>query len=152
MRGLMPARGFQLIAIEAKRHRKSAPQKQVRIDHNTTILSIKQKSDKEMDIEMRYTVSYGLLGIVQLDCAIGYVDDSKNVVKKAVEKWDREHKLPDAIAEAVHNRTLAQGSFEVLNIAKKLNLPPPFKVEIPQIKIGKKEGASNSKDASPEVA
>jgi hypothetical protein len=47
---------------------------------------------------------------------------------------------------------LAQGSFEVLNIAKKLNLPPPFKVEIPQIKIGKKKGGSNSKDASPEVA
>jgi hypothetical protein len=105
-----------------------------------------------MDIEMRYTVSYGLLGIVQLDCAIGYVDDAKGVVKKAVEKWDREHKLPDAIAEAVHNRALAQGSFEVLNIAKKLNLPPPFKVEIPQIKIGKKEGNSNSKNASPEVA
>ena len=72
-------------------------------------------------------------------------------MKKAVEKWDKEHKLPDAIAEAVHNRALAQGSFEVLNIAKKLNLPPPFKVEIPQIKIGKKE-ASNSKDSSPEVA
>ena len=148
----MPARGFQLIAIEAKRHRKSAPQKQVRIDHNTTILSVKQKTDKEMDIEMRYTVSYGLLGIVQLDCAIGYVDDSKDVVEKAVGKWDREHKLPDPIAEAVHNRTLAQGSFEVLNIAKKLNLPPPFKVEIPQIKIGKKEMPSSNKDSSPEVA
>ena len=104
-----------------------------------------------MDIEMRYTVSYGLLGIVQLDCAIGYVDDSKSVIKKAIEKWDNEHKLPDVIAESVHNRALAQGSFEVLNIAKKLNLPPPFKVEIPQIKIGKKKGNSNSKD-SPEVA
>ena len=148
----MPARGFQLIAIEAKRHRKSAPQKQVRIDHNTTILSVKQKTDKEMDIEMRYTVSYGLLGIVQLDCAIGYVDDSKGIVKKAVEKWDKEHKLPDSIAEAVHNRALAQGSFEVLNIAKKLNLPPPFKVEIPQIKIGKKEGGSSNKNSGPEVA
>ena len=92
----MPAKGFQLIAIEAKRHRKSAPQKQVRIDHNTTILS-------------------------------------------------------DKIAEAVHNRALAQGSFEVLNIAKKMNLPPPFKVEIPQIKIGKK-GTKDSKGNSPEIA
>jgi hypothetical protein len=151
MRVFMPAKGFQLIAIEAKRHRKSAPQKQVRIDHNTTILSVKLKTDKEMDIEMRYTVSYGLLGIVQLDCAIGYVDDSKGIVEKAVGKWDREHKLPDPIAEAVHNRALAQGSFEVLNIAKKLNLPPPFKVEIPQIKIGKKKGPSSNKGSSPEV-
>jgi len=146
----MPAKGFQLIAIEAKRHRKSAPQKQVRIDHNTTVLSVKRKSSKEMLVGMRYTVSYGLLGIVQLDCEIGYGEDSG--IDKAYKKWEREHKLPDKVAEAVHNRTLAQGSFEVLNIAKKLNLPPPFKVEIPQIKIGKKEEASNNKDSSPEVA
>ena len=146
----MPAKGFQLIAIEAKRHRKSAPQKQVRIDHNTTVLSVKKKSSKEMFVGMRYTVSYGLLGIVQLDCEIGYGEDSG--IDKAAKKWEREHKLPDKVAEAVHNRTLAQGSFEVLNIAKKLNLPPPFKVEIPQIKIGKKEEASNNKDSSPEVA
>ncbi len=149
MRALMPAKGFQLIAIEAKRHRKSAPQKQVRIDHNTTILSVKKKSNSEMIIELRYTVSYGLLGIVQLDCEIIYTEDKS--IEAAVKKWESEHKLPDKIAEAVHNRALAQGSFEVLNIAKKMNLPPPFKIEIPQIKIGKKEAESN-KDNSPEVA
>lgn len=145
----MPAKGFQLIAIEAKRHRKSAPQKQVRIDHNTTILSVAKKSDKEMIVELRYTVSYGLLGIVQLDCQIIYMEDRK--IEAAVKKWESEHKLPDKIAEAVHNRALAQGSFEVLNIAKKMNLPPPFKVEIPQIKIGKK-GTKDSKGNSPEIA
>ena len=145
----MPAKGFQLIAIEAKRHRKSAPQKQVRIDHNTTILSVAKKSDKEMIVELRYTVSYGLLGIVQLDCQIIYIEDRK--IEAAVKKWESEHKLPDKIAEAVHNRALAQGSFEVLNIAKKMNLPPPFKVEIPQIKIGKK-GTKDSKGNSPEIA
>ena len=71
--------------------------------------------------------------------------------KKANEKWQKEHKLPDNIAEIVHNRVLGQGSFEVLNIAKKLNLPPPFKIEIPQIKIGKK-GVSKNNDTGPEVA
>ena len=35
----MPAKGFQIIGIEAKRHKKSGPQKQVRIDHNTNIIS-----------------------------------------------------------------------------------------------------------------
>ena len=106
----MPAKGFQLLAIEAKRHQKSAPQKQVRIDHNTTVLSVKKKSSKHMLIEMRYTVSYGLLGIVQLDCEVGYGDDIG--IDKAVKKWEREHKLPDKVAEVVHNRTLAQGSFD----------------------------------------
>ena len=145
----MPAKGFQLIAIEAKRHRKSAPQKQVRIDHNTTILSVEKKSDKEMVVELRYTVSYGLLGIVQLDCQVAYIENSN--IEAAIKKWESEHKLPDKIAEAVHNRAFAQGSFEVLNIAKKMNLPPPFKVEIPQIKIGKKDTKSNNGDSA-EVA
>ena len=40
----MPAKGFQIIGIEAKRHRKSAPQKQVRIDHNTNIMSVRKKN------------------------------------------------------------------------------------------------------------
>ena len=91
----MPAKGFQLTSIEAKRHRKSAPQKQVRIDHNTTILSVKKKSKKEMIVELRYTVSYGLLGIVQLDCEIIYVENHNT--EAVVKKWEREHKLPDNI-------------------------------------------------------
>lgn len=148
----MPAKGFQVIAIEAKRHRKSAPQKQVRIDHNTTILSVRRVNDKEISVEMRYTVSYGLLGIVQLDCEMIYYEEEKKNIQKIEKKWRDEHKLPDNIAEIIHNRVLAQGSFEVLNIAKKLNLPPPFKIEIPQIKIGKNAKATQRKDSSPEIA
>jgi hypothetical protein len=92
------------------------------------------------------------LGIVQLDCEIAYHDENKDEITKAELKWEKEHKLPDNIAENVHNRVLAQGSFEVLNIAKKLNLPPPFKIEIPQIKIGKKGEMPSSKNNSPEIA
>ena len=148
----MPAKGFQIIGIEAKRHRKSGPQKQVRIDHNTNIVSVRKISDNELIVEARYTVSYGLLGIVQLDCEVTYHEGKSESIKKADERWQKEHKLPDNIAEIVHNRVLGQGSFEVLNIAKKLNLPPPFKIEIPQIKIGKKKEASNTKNNGPEVA
>ena len=148
----MPAKGFQIIGIEAKRHRKSGTQKQVRIDHNTNLVSVRKINDNELVVEARYTVSYGLLGIVQLDCEVRYHESTKNNIKKADERWQKEHKLPDNIAEIVHNRVLGQGSFEVLNIAKKLNLPPPFKIEIPQIKIGKKGEKANSKNSSPEVA
>ena len=148
----MPAKGFQVIAIEAKRHKKAAPQKQVRIDHNTTVLSVRKISDTDLSIEMRYTVSYGLLGIVQLDCEIVFFDKQKKKIKDIENKWEREHKLPDTVAEIIHNRVLAQGSFEVLNITKKLNLPPPFKIEIPQIKIGKQKNNKTDKDNSPEIA
>jgi len=148
----MPAKGFQITGIEAKRNRKSGPQKQVRIDHNTNLVSIRKINDNELVVEARYTVSYGILGIVQLDCEVNYHDDSKDIIKKADGKWQKEHKLPDNIAEIVHNRVLGQGSFEVLNIAKKLNLPPPFKIEIPQIKIGKKGEVSKNNNTGPEVA
>ena len=148
----MNTKKFQIIAIDAKRHRKSAPQKQVRIDHNTTILSLREKNNKELDIEIRYTVSYGLLGIVQLDCGITYFNKSEKNITETAEKWEKEHKLPDSIAEIVHNQVLARGSFEVLNIAKKLNLPPPFKIEIPQIKIGKNEYNASKQNRGPEIA
>ena len=146
----MPAKGFQIIGIEAKRHRKSGPQKQVRIDHNTNIVSV-TKNGNELIVEARYTVSYGLLGIVQLDCEVTYNEEKSDYIKKADERWQKEHKLPDNIAEMIHNRVLGQGSFEVLNIAKKMNLPPPFKIEIPQIKIGKK-GEVSKNNSGPEVA
>jgi len=148
----MPAKGFQIIGIEAKRHRKSGTQKQVRIDHNTNIVSVRKNNENELIVETRYTVSYGLLGIVQLDCEIRYHDGAKEIIQKSDEQWQKEHKLPDNIAEMIHNRVLAQGSFEVLNIAKKMNLPPPFKVEIPQIKIGKKGEIANNKNSGPEIA
>jgi len=148
----MPAKGFQVIAIEAKRHRKSSTQKQVRIDHNTTILSVRKASDTDLSVEMRYTVSYGLLGTVQLDCEIKFFEKEKKEIQKIMNMWEKNHKLPDGVAETIHNRVLAQGSFEVLNIAKKLNLPPPFKIEIPQIKIGKQNSNTTKKDNSPEIA
>ena len=148
----MPAKGFQITGIEAKRHRKSGPQKQVRIDHNTNIVSVRKISDNELIVEARYTVSYGLLGIVQLDCEVTYHEEKSDSIKDAEERWQKEHKLPDNIAEMIHNRVLGQGSFEVLNIAKKLNLPPPFKIEIPQIKIGKKGEVSKNNNSGPEVA
>ena len=43
----MPAKGFQIIGIEAKRHRKSGAQKQVRIDHNTNIVSVRKNNENE---------------------------------------------------------------------------------------------------------
>ena len=83
----MPAKGFQIIGIEAKRHRKSGRQKQVRIDHNTNIVSVRKSDDTKLVVEARYTVSYGLLGIVQLDCEVTYYEDSKNNIKDADDKW-----------------------------------------------------------------
>jgi hypothetical protein len=59
--------------------------------------------------------------------------------------------LPDKITGELYNRVLGEGSFEVLNIARKLGLPPPFKIEVPQVKMGGNMNVK-PKSNSPEIA
>jgi len=143
----MPTTSFRLISIEAKSHRKAARQKELQINHSTTILSSRTKNDKQLSVEVRYSVSYGLLGMVQLDCEVIYSNEDLEKIKSAQKEWDKAHKLPEKITAELYNRVLGEGSFEVLTIARKLGLPPPFKVEVPQVKMdnrGKKQANSNS--------
>ena len=147
----MPTTAFRLISVEAKSHRKAARQKELQINHSTTILSSRIRSENKLNVEIRYSVSYGLLGMVQLDCELIYSDKMNNSVKSAQEQWEKEHKLPKEITEELYNRVLGEGSFEVLNIARKLGLPPPFKIEVPQVKMGKNKNVNTSTN-SPEIA
>ncbi len=147
----MPTTAFRLISVEAKSHRKAARQKELQINHSTTILSSRIRSENKLNVEIRYSVSYGLLGMVQLDCEVIYSDKMNNSVKSAQEQWEKEHKLPKEVTEELYNRVLGEGSFEVLNIARKLGLPPPFKIEVPQVKMGKNKNVSTSTN-SPEIA
>ena len=147
----MPTTAFRLISIEAKSHRKAARQKELQINHSTTILSSRIKSDNQLNVEIRYSVSYGLLGMVQLDCEVIYSDENKSTIKTSQSKWEKEHKLPEKMTGELYNRVLGEGSFEVLKIARKLGLPPPFKIEVPQVKMsGNKSIKPNSN--SPEIA
>ena len=107
----MPTTSFRLISIEAKSHRKAARQKELQINHSTTILSSRVKNDKQLNVEIRYSVSYGLLGMVQLDCEVIYSSDNLNLIKSSQEKWDKEHKLPEKITAELYNRVLGEGSF-----------------------------------------
>ena len=147
----MPTTSFRLISIEAKSHRKAARQKELQINHSTTILSSRTKNDKQLSVEVRYSVSYGLLGMVQLDCEVIYSNEEEKIIKSAQKEWDKVHKLPEKITAELYNRVLGEGSFEVLTIARKLGLPPPFKVEVPQVKMEQK-GNKKPITSSPEIA
>ena len=76
----MSTTSFRLISIEAKSHRKAARQKELQINHSTTILSSRIKNDKQLSVELRYAVSYGLLGMVQLDCEVIYSNDKEKII------------------------------------------------------------------------
>ncbi|MCH2440670.1 MAG: hypothetical protein MK220_05005, partial [Candidatus Poseidoniia archaeon] len=124
----MAVSGFRITGIEARRHRRSGRPQQVRIDHNTTVLSIRAAGKGRATVEYRYTVTYGGLGMVQLDGEITYASGDGGTAREVQKLWEREHKMPDGAAEEVHNAVLSQGSFEVFVLARKLNLPPPVKV------------------------
>ena len=147
----MPTTAFRLISIEAKSHRKATRQKELQINHSTTILASRAKNDTQLNVEIRYSVSYGLLGMVQLDCEVVYSNEDKSVIKKSQKKWEKEHKLPKSMTEELYNRVLGEGSFEVLNVARKLGLPPPFKIEVPQVKMGENKNIKPNTN-SPEIA
>tara|TARA_Y100001970_G_scaffold52966_1_gene66999 strand:+ start:56 stop:502 length:447 start_codon:yes stop_codon:yes gene_type:complete len=148
----MPTTAFRLISIEAKSHRKATRQKELQINHSTTILSSRMKTDTQLNVEIRYSVSYGLLGMVQLDCEVIYSNEDKNVIKSSQKKWEKEHKLPEKMTGELYNRVLGEGSFEVLNIARKLGLPPPFKIEVPQVKMSGNKNNIKPNTNSPEIA
>ena len=147
----MPTTAFRLISIEAKSHRKATRQKELQINHSTTILASRVKNDTQLNVEIRYSVSYGLLGMVQLDCEVIYSNEDKSVIRTSQKKWEKEHKLPKNVTEELYNRVPGEGSFEVLNVARKLGLPPPFKIEVPQVKMGENKNIKPNTN-SPEIA
>ncbi len=148
----MGVSGFRITGIEARRHRRSGRPQQVRIDHNTTVLSIRDAGKERATVEYRYTVNYGGLGMVQLDGEVTYASGDGGTAKEVQKLWERDHKMPDGAAEEVHNAVLSQGSFEVFVLARKLGLPPPVKVEVPQVKFQKGKGEARGSTAGPEVA
>lgn len=144
---------IQLKAIEARRHEEPGKQKRIEIKHNTTMLSVKENQSDTLNVEFRYSVSYGSLGIINLEGMVIY-DCKKEIglATQIVKSWSENNKLPQEIAEKVHNAILAHGTFEIINLSKKINLPPPVKIEIPQIKINKGKGSAEADVPGPEVA
>ena len=144
---------IQLKAIEARRHGEPGKQKRIEIKHNTTMLSVKENQSDTLNVEFRYSVSYGSLGIINLEGMVIY-DCKKEIglATQIVKSWSENNKLPQEIAEKVHNAILAHGTFEIINLSKKINLPPPVKIEIPQIKINKGKGSAEADVPGPEVA
>jgi len=121
--------------------------KQLRIDHNTTVTVVTKIDDSTINVKFRYTVSYGHVGNIRLEGGLNYTGKADDVVAL----WTKEHRMTNDVAEEIHNVILNNGSFEALMVARKLNLPPPIKMEIPRVKFEKKQ-KKVSPDYSPEVA
>ncbi len=145
---IMPVNNFELTLIDGQRlvDMKEKPSK-LRIDHNTTITQITKVDEGTVEIKFRYTVSYGHVGTIRVEGKLNFSGNTEEILSL----WAKEHRMQNKIAEEVHNIILSNGSFEAVLISRKLNLPPPIKMEIPRVKFSDKQ-KKVSPDYSPEVA
>ena len=144
----MTIQNFELTHIDGQRliDAREKP-KHIRIDHNTTITVMTEIDDSTVGIDFRYTVSYGHVGPIRIEGKLDYIGEAKEILKL----WKTEHRMVNKVAEEVHNTILNNGTFEAVVLSRKLNLPPPIKMEIPRVKFSDKK-KKVAPDYSPEVA
>ncbi len=141
----MKIRGIQLKSIEARRYtdRNEKP-RQIRIDHNSQVTQIQNKSDNQAIIEFQYTASYGAVGMIKIEGSLLYENHDARTIAK---EWLDKRKMPNQTASQIHTAVMHSCVPEAVGIAKDLGLPPP--IPLPQVKLGAdpKKG-----QAGPEIA
>ncbi|HHF58803.1 MAG TPA: hypothetical protein ENL44_01210 [Thermoplasmatales archaeon] len=141
----MPVKMIRLKSIEARRYLEpSQAPRQIRVDHNVTIVSISFKNQNNSTIDFQYTTNYGSIGIIRMEGELLFED--KNA-RKIADMWSKSRKMPDEVATHVHNAIIQACITEAVAIAKILSLPPP--IPLPQIRVGKPKPPEKG---GPEVA
>ena len=129
----MPVKHFELLAIEGKRFSKMGEKpRNVRIDHNSSVTSVTEKSKNEAVIDFRFMANYQGLGVISIEGSLVFEGDAKEIVVQ----WRSQRKMPDKVATEVHQAIMSNCIPEAVIIARDIRLPPP--VPLPPIKFGGK--------------
>lgn len=141
----MKIKNIQLKSIEARRYidRNQKP-KQIRIDHNSQVTQIQNKSNNQATVEFQYTASYGAVGMIKLEGSLIYENDD---ARKITKEWLDTRKMPNQVASHIHTAVMHACVPEAVGIAKDLGLPPP--IPLPQVRLGSKPSKGQF---GPEVA
>lgn len=141
----MPVKFVELVSIDAKRFSKKEERiGQVRIDNNSTVTLVTEISDKEANVDFRYTATYGPIGTIKIEGKIVYEGDASALAKQ----WGSKMNMPENVASEIHTAIMRTCMPEAVLIARDLNLPPPM--PLPQVNISKQKKAG--KTFGPEVA
>ncbi|MFQ5909302.1 MAG: hypothetical protein ACE5IJ_01100 [Thermoplasmata archaeon] len=126
----MPVKHFELLAIEGKRFFKMGEKPaNVRIDHNSSVTLITEKSKNEVAIEFRFTANYQGLGVISIEGSLIYGGDAKEIAQQ----WRSQRKMPDKVATEIHQAIMSNCIPEAVLIARDIRLPPP--VPLPPIRF-----------------
>ena len=135
---------FRIDGIEAKRYvdPENAP-KEIRIDNNSTVISVTQVDTDQAKMEFRFTVTYSGIGMITIEGIV--IHEGKT--SKLIEEWSKKHRMPDDVAQEVHATIINNCVIESVIIAKEVRLPPPIPppaqamAQNPQGKKPSKKGA-----------
>ncbi len=114
---------FRIDGIEAKRfiEPENAPH-EIRIDNNSSIISINQVDVDKAKVEFKFTITYSGIGVIIFDGTLIY----EGKVKELVGEWRKNHRMPDEVAQEIHGTIINNCVIEAVLIAKELRLPPPI--------------------------
>ena len=151
LRLTMAVKRIELTSIEARRFAKPTERHvQVRIDHNSTVTLVTEGTGNEVNIEFRYTASFGGVGVIKLEGTLLF--EYSGDVKALRAQWSTNSQMPTDVASEIHTAVMARCVPEAVVVARDLNLPPP--IPLPQVRFQKPSETKTAGPAgpSPEVA
>ena len=142
----MPIKSFELIAIDAKRFSKLGEKiPQLRVDHNTAVTGVSAPTDRELQLDFRFTVNYVGVGMIKIEGRVVWEGDAKQIAAN----WSKTNALPNEVFGPVLQAIFTNSLPAAVVAARDLALPPP----IPPPQVQQKQTKASSKDTrSMEVA
>jgi len=130
----MPVKGFEFVAVDGKRFFKSGDRLgNLRIDNNGAVTLVTELSEREANVDFRFTTNYmaqeGVVGRIQIEGKVLFEGDARAIVRS----WSGQGKMPDDVASEVLTVIMNNCIPEATVLARDLRLPPP--IPIPPIQM-----------------
>lgn len=139
----MPIKSFELISMEAKRYSKLGERiPHLRVDHNTTVTNITATTEKEAQMDFRFTVNYVGVGMIKIEGRVVWDGEAKTLATQ----WSQTNALPNDVFNPVLAAIWANCMPSAVVTARDLGLPPPLPP--PQIQTAPQQKAPSGKDKS----
>ncbi|MDH4123406.1 MAG: hypothetical protein OEV21_04940 [Thermoplasmata archaeon] len=143
----MQIKGFDVNSIDAKRYTKPGEKIQnLRIDNNSTVISVSLISDSLASLEFRFTANYSSIGVIKIEGRILLEGEAKTLQ----EMWSKTNNMPPEVANVVHSAVITNCMPVAVVVSKDIGLPPPLP-PIQPLQMPKKPSAKDTRRNSPEI-
>ena len=135
----MPIVGFNFDKILVEKKDKISGK--IDIKQNMGITKIEQEklmlggSEQVLKFSFEYKIDYGKPGEIALLGHVLYLEEPKKI-KAILDEWKKKKKIEPKLMEQVLNAVLFKCTIKSLNLAQKINLPPP--IRLPMVKAPQK--------------